>query len=179
MDSDDLKHSLPKTVFTSFNQIVADILEREAVLTYPESKEECPNCYLDTLANQVRSISIYKTGGPYPFDRGQPCPYCGGKGYKATEKQETIKTRMYFDKKSIYKKLGSSSINIDRIDLMTITNMKLLIKIQQCKFLTPKYDGIEDYGIQKFERISESIPNGFQQNPEKYVITFWAINNGS
>lgn len=175
---DDLKHSLPANVFTSFNQIVADILEREAVLIYPETKEECTNCYLDTMVGGNRSVSIFRQGGPFPFDRGQPCPYCGGKGYKAIEKSETIKTRLYFDKKTILKKLGNSSINIKAIDLMTITNMKYMVKLQQCKYLTPKYDNIENYSVQKFERVTESLPNGFQQNPEKYVITFWTLNNG-
>jgi hypothetical protein len=178
MDFDDLKHTLPSNVFTSFNQIVADILEREATLTYPEARQECDNCYLDTMAGGTRSTSIYRVGGPQQFDRGQPCPYCGGKGYKAIEKTETIKSRLYFDKKIILKKLGNSSINIKSVDLMTITNMKYLTKLTQAKYLTPRYDGIEGYSIQKFERITESLPNGFQQNPEKYVTTFWKLNNG-
>lgn len=178
MDSDDLKHALPSNVFTSFNQIVSDILERDTILIYPEVKEECANCFLDTMAGANRSTSIYRQGGPYPFDRGQPCPYCGGKGYKAIEKTETIRARLYFDKKTILKKLGNSSINIKAVDLMTITNMVHMTKLQQCKYLTPKYDGIQEYSIQKFERITESLPNGFQQNPEKYVTTFWTLNNG-
>jgi len=64
MDSNSPKHNLPSNVFTSFNQIVSDILEREATLIYPETKQECDNCYLDTMAGGTRSTSIYRVGGP-------------------------------------------------------------------------------------------------------------------
>lgn len=172
---EDLKHSLPASVFTSFNQIVADILEREATLIYPEARQECPNCYMDTFGVQNRSISIYRTGGPYPFDRGQPCPYCNGRGYKAVEDTEIIKLRIYYDKK-FFNRIAAS-LNLPEGSIMTISNMSNLTKIERAKYLIPKYDGIQDYNITKFEKAGPSIPNGFQQNPVKYVTTFWKYNS--
>lgn len=169
------KHSLPSNVFDSFNQVVLDILEREAVLIFPEEiKTECPNCYLDTM-NKFKSVSIYKANGPEPFDRGQPCPHCGGKGYKSTDKKETIKTRIYFDKKTIQKYIAQSSISIPSAALMTVSNIKYLKSIKQAKYLTPIYDGVENYYVQKFEKISDSSPNGFTSNNIKYFTTFWSL----
>ena len=31
-----------------------------------------------------RSVNYYRSGGPIPFNRGTPCPLCGGKGFKQT-----------------------------------------------------------------------------------------------
>ena len=170
------KYSLSTKAFNAFNQVVSDILERDAVLIFPEEiKTECPNCYLDTM-NKFKSVSIYKPNGPEPFDRGQPCPHCGGKGYKSTDKKETIKTRIYFDKKTIQKYVGSSPISISSVSLMTITNIKYLTKIQQAKYLTPNYDGVENYYLQKFEKLTDSTPSGFYQNEVKYFTTFWTMN---
>lgn len=177
LSPNDLRHDIPAAAFTSFNQIVADVLERDAILIYPERKEECPNCYLDTFGIQARSVSIYKTGGPYPFDRGMPCPYCGGRGYKAVEKTEKIRTRIYYDRK--YFNRIANSLNLPEGSIQTFTNMTYLTKIEQAKYLIPQYNNIEDYNLTKFEKVGPSIPQGFQQNPVKYVMTFWKYNSAT
>ena len=86
---------IPTGVFNVYNEAVT-LFERVATLVYPEKKEQCPNCYLDTLGTRTRSVSVYKAGGPYPFGRGMPCPYCDGRGYKAIEVEEDVAKAFLF-----------------------------------------------------------------------------------
>jgi hypothetical protein len=39
--------------------------------------------------------------------------------------------------------------------------------------MIPKYDGMENYDNAKYEKNGSSFPQGFRQNPTKYVVTFW------
>ena len=69
--------NIPSSVFNTYNEAVL-LFTRTATLVYPEKKEDCPNCIIDNMAGRSRSVSRYQAGGPYPFERGMPCPYCGG-----------------------------------------------------------------------------------------------------
>ena len=89
--------NIPSSVFTTYNEAVL-LFTRTATLVYPEKKEDCPNCIMSNLGTRNRSISIYQPGGPYPFERGMPCPYCGGKGYKAVEVTNDVTLRIYWDR---------------------------------------------------------------------------------
>ena len=149
--------NIPSSVFKTYNEAVK-LFTRTGRLIYPEVKEECPNCYLDTLGTRNRSISFYKPSGPYPFERGMPCPYCGGKGYK--------------DRKSWV----STDFKIDVPDggIQTISYMTDLDKINKAKYLIPLYDGSEKYDEARFQKAGPSFPQGFKQNETKYVVTFWS-----
>ncbi len=162
--------NIPASVFDIYNEAVG-LFARTATLIYPEKREQCPNCYMNTMGVRNQSISLYRSGGPYPFERGMPCPYCGGKGYKAVETTEDITLRIYWDRK-YWANIG---IPIDLPDaaIQTISLMTDLEKIEQAKYLIPNYDGIEKYDKMKFERNGSSYPQGFKQNETKYVVTFW------
>ena len=163
--------NIPSSVFTTYNEAVL-LFTRTATLVYPEKKEDCPNCIMSNMGTRNRSISIYKPGGPYPFDRGMPCPYCGGKGYKAVESTDDITLRIYWDRRS-WVDIGVP-INIPTGSVQTIAYMTDLEKIEKCKYMIPKYDGIENYDVNaKFEKNGMSFPQGFKQNATKYVVTFW------
>ena len=161
---------IPASVFSIYNEAV-DLFARTATLVYPEKREQCPNCYMNTMGVRNQSISSYRTGGPYPFERGMPCPYCNGKGYKAVEATEDITLRIYWDRK-FWAKVGNS---IDMPDgaIQTIALMTDLEKIQKSKYLIPNYDGIEKYDKMRFEKSGASYPQGFKQNATKYIVTFW------
>ena len=163
--------NIPSSVFSTYNEAVK-LFTRTGRLVYPETKEECPNCYLDTLGTRNRSISYYKSGGPYPFERGMPCPYCGGKGYKANETTVDITLRIYWDRKSWV----STDFKIDVPDggIQTISYMTDLDKINKAKYLIPFYDGSEKYDEARFQKAGPSFPQGFKQNETKYVVTFWS-----
>jgi hypothetical protein len=163
--------NIPSSVFDTYNEAVL-LFTRTAKLIYPEKKEDCPNCIMSTMGTSNRSISIYQQGGPYPFDRGMPCPYCAGKGYKAVEQSDEITLRIYWDRKS-WVKVGAE-INIPAGGIQTIAYMTDLEKIEKCKYMIPKYDGIDNYDVNaKYEKTGTSFPQGFKQNNTKYVVTFW------
>jgi hypothetical protein len=168
--------NIPSSVFTTYNEAVL-LFTRTAKLIYPEKKEDCPNCIMSTMGAGGRSISIYQTGGPYPFDRGMPCPYCNGKGYKAIEASDTITLRIYWDRKSWVK--TGAEINIPDGGIQTIAYMTDMDKIEKCKYMIPVYDGIEDYDVNaKYEKTGVSFAQGFKQNETKYIVTFWTRANG-
>tara|TARA_Y100000296_G_scaffold19091_1_gene22813 strand:- start:91 stop:603 length:513 start_codon:yes stop_codon:yes gene_type:complete len=162
--------NIPSSVFTTYNDAVL-LFTRTGTLVYPEKREDCPNCIMDTLGTRNRSMSIYQPGGPYPFERGMPCPYCNGKGYKATETTEDITLRVYWNRK-YWVDIGIA-VDIPDGSIQTISYMTDLPKINKAKFLIPKYDGIEQYEQMKFQRLGSSYPQGFKQNETKYVVTFW------
>ena len=56
--------------------------------------------------------------------------------------------------------------------------MSDLEKIEKCKYMIPKYDGIEKYDESRYVRSGPSYPQGFKQNSTKYVVTFWKRSNG-
>lgn len=162
--------NIPSSVFTTYNEAVL-LFTRTAKLIYPEKREECPNCYLDTLGTRNRSVSKYKAGGPYPFERGMPCPYCGGKGYKSILSSDIITLRIYWDRKFWFK--VAQAIEIPDSSIQTISYMADLDKINKAQYLIPIYDGIEKYDNARFEKSGPSYPQGFKQNDTKYVVTFW------
>ena len=153
--------NIPASVFNTYNEAVL-LFTRTATLVYPEKREQCSNCYMDTMGTRNRSISKYRSGGPYPFERGMPCPYCNGKGYKANE---TTNKKFWVD-------IG---IPIDVPDgaMQTISYMTDLEKINKAKYIIPNYDGIEKYDQSRYERAGSSYPQGFKQNATKYIVTFW------
>ena len=162
---------IPTGVFNIYNEAV-ELFVRTATLIYPEKKEQCPNCYLDTMGTRARSTSRYRSGGPYPFTDGMPCPSCGGSGYKAVESTEDVDIRIYWDRKN-WVDIG---ISVDLSDgaIQTICNMVDLPKLERAKYLQPKsYGNISNYHTMLFERSGSSFPQGFKQNPTKYAVTFW------
>lgn len=167
--------NIPSGVFDVYNEAIL-LFTRSATLVYPEKKEDCPNCIMSNMGTRNRSISIYQTGGPFPFERGMPCPYCNGKGYKAEESTDTITLRIYWDRKSWVK--TGAEINIPDMSIQTIAYMADLEKIEKAKYLIPSYDGIENYDVNaKYEKAGISFPQGFKQNNTKYVVTFWSRAN--
>ena len=101
-----------------------------------------------------------------------PCPYCGGKGYKAIEATDTVSLRMYWDRKNWVK--TGSEINIPAGSVQTIAYMTDLDKIKKCKYMIPLYDGIQNYEVNaRYEKMGSSFPQGFNQNSVKYIVTFW------
>tara|TARA_Y100001973_G_scaffold84179_1_gene125058 strand:+ start:379 stop:894 length:516 start_codon:yes stop_codon:yes gene_type:complete len=168
--------NIPSSVFDTYNEAVS-LFTRTAKLVYPEKKEDCPNCILDTMGTRNRSVSMYQPGGPYPFERGMPCPYCGGAGYKAIESSDTVTLRIYWDRKH-WVNVGTP-IEIADGGIQTIALMTDIAKIEKCKYMLPRYDGIENYDPNaKYYRTGPSFPQGFKQNETKYVVTFWGRNNG-
>lgn len=158
-------------VFRQFNETVENFWNKSIKLFYPEIQEECSNCFY----NGYRSNGIYKTGGPYPFENGSVCPYCGGEGLKVIEPNEVLKGRIYYDRKN-WLDVGLN-INISDASAQIVFKMDELPKIQKCKYIIPEYyANINSYQNQKLFKVGDYYPQGFTQNPIKYVTTFWSNN---
>jgi hypothetical protein len=163
--------SIPDNVFSIFNEAVDNIWSKSITLVYPEKREECPNCYF----NGYKSNGVYKTGGPYPFDDGSPCPYCEGNGYKMIETTEIIKSRIYYNRKD-WIDVGVS-VNIPFAAAQLVSNIEDLPKLQRCKYIIPLYySGSEGQQNQALTSAGSFYPQGFTQNNIKYVTTFWVAN---
>lgn len=166
--------TLSSNLFDPFNQAAQALFERKAALIFPEKREECPNCYLSTFGTKTRSVSIYRQGGPDPFDEGMPCPYCEGKGYKQVEVSETIPIQILWEIQSFYRKM--MPIEIPQGSIQTIVRSTYTSKVEMAKYLIPHDSGIENLDIKKYERFGPSYPLGFKDNPVKYMINFWKQN---
>ena len=163
--------SIPSDIFNIYNEAVDNIWAKPVTFVYPEIREECPNCHF----NGYKSNGVYKAGGPYPFDNGSLCPYCNGEGYKMTETTETTTARIYYNKKD-WTDIGIP-VNIANASAQRVFKMTDLPKVQRAKYIIPEYyTGIEAYQNQYLVRVGEYYPQGFTQNPIKYVITFWTAN---
>lgn len=166
--------TLNSDLFDPFNEAAQTLFERKAALIFPEKREECPNCYLSTFGTKTRSVSIYRPGGPDPFDEGMPCPYCEGKGYKQVEVSETIPIQILWEIQSFYRKM--MPIEIPQGSIQTIVRSTYTSKVEMAKYLIPHDSGIENLDIKKYERFGPSYPLGFKDNPVKYMINFWKQN---
>lgn len=160
--------------FTSFNDIVADELEEPITLVYPESRLDCPNCYLDTFGAVNRSVAIYKAGGPEPFENGQPCPHCGGKGYEAVEQTEVIMGRNYIVQKQFIDKSG---LMIPEGTFQFVCRSTYMPKLLRCKYIIPNTN-IQDFVNQKYYLLGQPDLPFFKMNPVKYLNSYWGKNNG-
>jgi hypothetical protein len=155
--------------FTGFNELVSAQLESVVKLYYPEKREECANCTLDTFGSVSRSVSIYKLGGPMPFDDGMPCPYCDGKGYKQVEQSEAIKGRIYSINKNFNNK---SNINIADGDITLITRIEYVPNILRAKYIVP-IQGMESLVLERYYLSGQPEVTGFKINPVRYVTSRW------
>jgi hypothetical protein len=164
--------SIDPKIFNVYNEAVENIWNRNIVLIYPEIRQECPNCTF----NGFKSNGVYKTGGPYPFEEGFPCPWCEGTGFKMVESTETIPARVYYSKKD-WVNVGAE-VQVANAAAQIVANMDYLPKLQQCKYCIPAYyPNIDNYNNLKLRRISDFFPQGFLQNPKKYIVTFWETFN--
>ena len=48
--------NIPASVFDTYNEAVL-LFTRTGTLVYPEKREQCSNCYMDTMGTRNRSIS--------------------------------------------------------------------------------------------------------------------------
>ena len=164
--------NIPSTVFDIYNEAIL-LFTRTATLVYPGKRVDCPNCRMDTFGTRTKSVSVYTQGGPIPFERGMPCPYCNGRGYKEQEETEDITTRIYWDKR-YWIDVGIPA-DVPQGSIQTISYMTDLPKIQRANYLIPNSDGIQNYQRNLFQKAGPSYPQGFKQNETKYVVTFWKI----
>lgn len=162
---------IPSYIFDEYNYTVNHFWSKPITFFYPEITEECSNCYY----NGSKSTGVYKTGGPYPFDNGSICPLCAGEGVKVTEPTSSTSARIYYSRKDWI--TFGPKVEIPDAAAQIVFNMDDLPSVQNCKYIIPAYyTGINAFQNQRLFRVGNFFPQGFTQNPIKYVITFWATN---
>ena len=166
--------NIPSSVFDIYNEAVL-FFARPATLVYPAKREDCPNCTHSSFGTKTQSVSIYTPGGPIPFERGMPCPYCHGKGFKEVETTEDITVRIYWERK-YFMDVG---LPVDFPDMMiqTISFTTDFDKINKANYLIPRYGNMDRYVNQRFQKHGQPYPQGFKQNEVKYFVTFWKLAN--
>ena len=156
---------LPASVFTKLNEAIL-LFNRTCTAVYPETRTKCANCLTNTFGG--RSVNFYRTGGPIPFNRGTPCPLCGGEGFKLTETEETVELRIYYQKKNFID--VGFEVNVPSNVIQTIGYMDDYKKLTSAKELLVDV-GKHNQG--RYKRLSEPYTQGFKQNPTQYIVIFW------
>lgn len=160
---------IPQEVLDLYYQTVDDFNDKNfgvnCKLFYPEKRVDCPNCIFDVF--QKKSSGKYQSGGPEPFDTGV-CPYCNDIGYQAVEDTDTIKMRVYFDKKA-FLKVGVP-LNVQDGSVMTIGKIVDLPKIIRCTGAILNTD-VAGYKTYKYELKGEPILHGIKK--DHYFIAIW------
>lgn len=99
---------------------------RSCTVVYPPKRTTCSNCTTSMIGSTSRNV--YKNGGPAPFSFGS-CPLCGGNGYKETESTDTIRLRIYWNRKDWIR--ITDNIGVGDADIMVIGYMSDLPKIKK------------------------------------------------
>jgi len=152
--------SIPQEIFDKYFEVCDYLLEdnnfsRVCKIYYPPIKEACVNC--TTNFGGGASSNVYQHGGPAPFSN-TTCGYCGGNGYREKEVTDTLRLRIYWNKKDWIKTnstsgsqkfaLGEDSIviggSIAQIigsvdDIVKISRMREMQVISEQKELNHRY----------------------------------------
>lgn len=158
---------IPNSLFDKYNEACDTFLEnpffsKQVTLIYPSKKEECSNCNTSMIGDS--STNTYRHGGPMPFGFGS-CPLCGGNGLRETEITDTIRLRLYFNRKDWIKVV--SGINIPDAAAMIIGYMTDLPKLRKCSEIVVSIDN--NQAEFRLNLIGVPIPHGFGQ---RYFLAF-------
>ena len=115
-----------------------------------------------------RSVNYYRSGGPIPFNRGTPCPLCGGKGFKSIEATDSVEVRIYYRRRDFID-VGFQA-DVPNNVIQTIGYMSDYVKLTRAKELLVD---IGTYNKGRYKRISEPYVQGFKQNSTQYIVIFW------
>ncbi len=153
--------SIPESLFTKYFEVVDYFIDNSfgvnCKIIYPSLREDCPNCYYNTLPG-VGASNIYRPGGPQPFD-DNICPYCNGLGYRVIENSEVIKIRAYFDTATWAK--FNPRVGIKDGDAVLIGYMTDLPKLKNMAYIQLASD-LQNYNW-KYILSKEPIPWGFKR----------------
>ena len=159
--------NIPQGLFDKYYEaadlfIDNDNIGRSCKVVYPPKAVECSNCTTSMIG--ASSTSVYKHGGPAPFNFG-PCPVCGGNSIAQEESTDTILLRIYWTKKdmariSAYSKI--SGVSVPDSVVMAIGYMSDIKKIKQAaEILLIDEQTQEEF---RFKLESEPYPHGFGKN---------------
>jgi hypothetical protein len=165
---------IPQGVTDLFNSITSDMISKNfgvpCTLIYGANRQECINCVYNTITKS--STGLFKTGGPLPFI-GTVCPYCSGVGYKNIEVTETIKMRVYFNKKDFLR--IELPITVTNSTIQTIAFITDLPKLQKAQEIIAN-SNLQNYSVYRYILAGEIIPYGGISPIKNFCIAYWNRN---
>lgn len=138
-----------------------DNIGKNCTLYYTPKKTVCNNCTTSWFGGV--STNVYKHGGPAPFSG--KCPLCGGNGYSEVEETDTVRLRVYWQKKNWVK---IENLQYPNADAMIIGYSSDLIKVRQAQEIKLYSD--QTYMDGRFKLSCEPALHGFGKNA--YFIAY-------
>ena len=161
------------TLIAKYNSVMNDMIDSyfgvNCKLYFGTTKSVCINCNFNPITK--KSSNTYKTGGPIVFN-GSICPYCDGEGYTSLETTETIKLRVYPNRKNWLKIAIPSAVKENAV--LTIGHLRDMSKCRTAKFCQMNTD-LGGHIIYNFQLAGEPIPHGLDK---KFFIAFWNRYDG-
>lgn len=149
--------SIPYSIITKYQEVCdfflsSNIFSRDCKVYYPPIRVVCDSHPFSSTGN------IYQHGGP-ANNIADGCIYCGGQGYKDQEVSETIRLRIYWNKK---KWIQGGGINIADADVQVIGALTNLPKIIQADSIELVNDQNQLRGSYKL--FGTPFYHGFEKN---------------
>lgn len=94
--------SIPAALKQKYYEVMNDVFladdfySRLCTLYYPPRRVDCADC--DTQLLGGTSKNVFQHGGPAPFNN-TGCVYCGGNGYREEEVTDSVRLRVYWNKR--------------------------------------------------------------------------------
>lgn len=139
---------------------------KNVILQFNPITSPCINCDFDYIRN--RSSGRYKIGGPSPFDYGQKCPYCKGRGVLEETEELCIKCLISWNPSEMVKFGISVSKNSEIVKLKTLMSNAGLIKRANVALIDRQIINLIQY---KAKLIKGPYPIGLRE--DRYCISFW------
>lgn len=151
---------IPQAVFDKYDEFASAMVD--------ELGETCELIYPDTITTLATTVSTLKQKKTMLLEPGDHGFARSTENLIATPNKETVKFRVYWDKKA-YKKL--SDVSVPEGGIMCISKLVTLPKIRKANGLVihKVVDGSHEEFL--FQKFAESQLHGLNNN---YVISFWA-----
>lgn len=153
--------SIPSGVFTKYKEYADEMIASFGVncdLIYTNKVEivsqDVPR------VKQKRSLSLQNRGDSSGFSRGDST-------FKTTETSDTVKMRVYRNKKDFIK-IGDFEVPDGAIQ--TISYLSDLTKINRAVSIITDTE-LAGHSTLRYTRISEPFPHGFKH--DRYIVCFW------
>lgn len=123
--------SIGQSIFDQYNKYMDYMLtdnnwSKICTVYFPSIKEICSDCA--NLAGQTNNS--FQHGGPAPFNFNS-CQYCGGNGFREKEVTDTIRLRIYWQKRDWVK---TGNISLQNAACMVIgkkEDLSILLKMNE------------------------------------------------
>lgn len=158
---------IPSGIFNIYYQAVDELINNNFVgksctVYYPPITSNCANCTTSYFGGT--SKNVYKHGGPAPFTLGN-CPLCGGNGVKQVQNTDTLRLRVYWERRDWIKQ---GSYNIPDADVMVIgftSDISKIIQMEEIELINE-----QSFVNGRYVLSGEPFTHGFGHN--RYFVAY-------